>query len=43
MNIENYLPISIDDSMPDNRTLIMPHQAEAVKAMTAYFQLDKRK
>ena len=43
MNIENYLPISIDDSMPDNRTLIMPHQAEAAKAMTSYFQLDKRK
>ena len=43
MNIENYLPISIDDSTPDNRTLIMPHQAEAVKAMTSYFQLDKRK
>ena len=29
--------------MPDNRTLIMTHQAEAVKAMTSYFQLDKRK
>ena len=36
-----YLPININESMADSRSLIMPHQSEAVKAMTKYFKLQK--
>ena len=36
---EEYLPIVIADSERDSRDLIMPHQSEAVKAMTRYFGL----
>lgn len=36
-----YLPIDIEKSVQDSRDLIMPHQSEAVKAMTDYFQLDR--
>ena len=35
---KRYLPININESMPDSRSLIMPHQSEAVKAMTKYFK-----
>ena len=38
---KRYLPININESMPDSRSLIMPHQSEAVKAMTKYFKLKK--
>ena len=38
---ERYLPININESMADSRSLIMPHQSEAVKAMTKYFKLKK--
>lgn len=38
---KNYLPININESTPDSRSLIMPHQSEAVKAMTKYFKLKK--
>ena len=36
-----YDPIDINASMPDSRSLIMPHQSEAVDAMTEYFELEK--
>ena len=36
---KRYLPININESTPDSRSLIMPHQSEAVKAMTKYFNL----
>ena len=32
--------INIDESLPDSKSLIMPHQSEAVKAMTKYFQME---
>lgn len=38
---EQYLPININESLPDSRSLIMPHQEEAVKAMKKYFKLGK--
>lgn len=34
-------PISIDESMADSRSLIMPHQQEAVNALSAYFEVEK--
>ena len=34
-------PIIIDKSKPDSRTLIMPHQQEAVEAMTRYYSLEQ--
>lgn len=34
-------PISIEASSADSRSLIMPHQQEAVDAMTEYYQVDK--
>ena len=39
--MEEYLPIVIADSERDSRDLIMPHQSEAVKAMTSYFGLGR--
>jgi len=36
-----YDSIDINASMPDSRSLIMPHQSEAVDAMTNYFELEK--
>ena len=36
-----YDAIDISLSMPDSRGLIMPHQSEAVEAMSKYFELDK--
>ena len=38
---KRYQPIIINESTPDSRSLIMPHQSEAVKAMTKYFKLKK--
>lgn len=38
---KEYMPIDIEKSVQDSRDLIMPHQSEAVKAMTNYFQLDR--
>ena len=38
---KRYLPININESTPDSRSLIMPHQSEAVKAMKKYFKLQK--
>ncbi len=32
-------PISIDDSIADSRSLIMPHQQEAVDALNSYFDM----
>ena len=29
---KRFLPININESTPDSRSLIMPHQGEAVKA-----------
>ena len=37
----DYDSINIEDSMPDSRSLIMPHQSEAITAMTNYFTLEK--
>lgn len=34
-------PIVIDKSLADSRDLIMPHQQDAVDALTKYFELDK--
>ena len=34
-------PINIDKSTKDSRDLIMPHQQNAVDAMSEYFLLDK--
>lgn len=39
--MEYYDYINIDKSMPDSRSLIMPHQSEAVNTMTEYFQTEK--
>ena len=36
---ERFLTINVNDSESDSRSLIMPHQSEAVKAMTEYFKL----
>ncbi len=36
-------PIIIEKSKADSRSLIMPHQQQAVDAMTEYFELDKNK
>lgn len=36
-----YAPIDINASLADTRSLIMPHQSEAVAAMTQYFELEK--
>lgn len=33
--------IEIDSTLPDNKTLIRPHQYEAVQALEKYFELDK--
>lgn len=41
MPMSIYNPIDIQLSTPDARSLIMPHQQEAVDAMAAYFQLSK--
>lgn len=38
---EMYDPIIIDKSNPDSRSLIMPHQQEAVDAMTEYYSLEQ--
>lgn len=38
---KRFLPININESTPDSRSLIMPHQSEAVKAMIKYFKLKK--
>lgn len=38
---KRFFPININESTPDSRSLIMPHQSEAVKAMTKYFKLKK--
>lgn len=37
--LEKYLPINIDESLSDSRSLIMPHQSEAIEAMTKYFKV----
>ena len=34
-------PIVIDQSLADSRDLIMPHQQDAVDALTEYFELDR--
>ena len=34
-------PIIIERCLSDSRDLIMPHQKEAVEAMSNYFELDK--
>lgn len=34
-------PIIVDKSKPDSRSLIMPHQQEAVDAMTEYYSLEQ--
>lgn len=34
-------PINIEKSVKDSRNLIMPHQQEAVEALSKYYQLDK--
>jgi len=39
--IDYFSYINIDESLPDSKSLIMPHQSEAVEAMTNYFQLEK--
>lgn len=40
--MKNYFDyIDINNSTPDNRNLIMPHQQSAVDAMTNYFKLDE--
>lgn len=36
---KRFSPINVNDSKSDSRSLIMPHQSEAVKAMTKYFKL----
>ena len=38
-----YDPIDIEKSKADSRSLIMPHQQDAVDAMTAYFNLENEK
>lgn len=44
MSIENISdPINISKSETDSRSLIMPHQQEAVEAMTKYFALEEDK
>ena len=37
---ELFFSISIDESLPDSRSLIMPHQSDAVKAMSDYFRTE---
>ena len=39
--VEWYQPIIIDKSRASSKDLIMPHQDEAVSALSAYFELDK--
>lgn len=39
--LEMFEPIIIAKSKPDSRSLIMPHQQEAVDAMTEYYSLDQ--
>lgn len=34
-------PISIEDSRADSRSLIMPHQQEAVNALSKYYEVEK--
>ena len=36
-----YQPIDIEKSEPNNKSLIMPHQQEAVEALTNYFCMEK--
>lgn len=38
---EMFEPIIINESKPDSRSLIMPHQQEAVDAMTSYYSLEQ--
>lgn len=38
---KGYEPIDIGSSKADSRSLIMPHQQEAVDALTKYFEVDK--